>query len=114
MPGIRPPAPDCHVTGLFPEAGRGLPGLGQHGHGLLAHGTSSLWYVVREWAFREAHLADMDMSIDFSRETTPEDRVAVIATQPLTDNEEWTPFAKGELMLFEKGLLKRRAMTRIG
>jgi len=29
--------------------------------------------------------------------------VAVIATAPLTDNEVWTTFAPGELILFEKG-----------
>jgi glutamine amidotransferase len=82
-----------------------------NGQGLLAHCTSNLWYVVREWPFREAHLADVDMSIDFSRETTREDRVAVVATQPLTDNEEWTRFASGELILFEKGRPTRRAVT---
>jgi glutamine amidotransferase len=97
-----------------------IPGIRHHGEfnfllsngqGLLAHCTSKLWYVVREWPFREAHLADMDMSIDFSQGTTPEDRVAVVATQPLTDNEEWRQFAAGELILFENGLPVRKATT---
>jgi glutamine amidotransferase len=97
-----------------------VPGIKTHGEfnfllsngqGLLAHCTSKLWYVVRGWPFREAHLADMDMSIDFSQSTMPQDRVAVIATQPLTDNEEWTQFESGELILFEKGLPTRKAVT---
>ncbi|MOA62866.1 hypothetical protein D3C78_1884140 [compost metagenome] len=29
--------------------------------------------------------------------------MAVIATQPLTDNETWTRFAPGELIMFEDG-----------
>lgn len=101
------------VAGLVPAIRRHgeFNFLLSNGQGLLAHGTSSLWYVVREWPFREAHLADMDMSIDFSRETTPADRVAVIATQPLTDNEEWTRFAPDELILFQQGQAMRKART---
>lgn len=81
-----------------------------NGQALLAHCTSSLWYVIREWPFCEAHLSDLDVRVDFSRHTTPRDRVAVIATQPLTDNEQWTPFAKNELILFEKGQVSRQAV----
>jgi hypothetical protein len=36
--------------------------------------------------------------------TTPEDRVAVIATVPLTDNECWTTMPNGSLWLFEEGV----------
>ena len=43
------------------------------------------------------------MSIDFSDVTTPQDRVAVIATLPLTTNEQWTAFASGELRTFVDG-----------
>jgi len=43
------------------------------------------------------------VSIDFAKYTTPEDRVAVIATQPLTDNEVWTAFAPGDLLMFQHG-----------
>jgi glutamine amidotransferase len=30
--------------------------------------------------------------------------VAVVATEPLTDNEAWTPFAPGELRVFVDGV----------
>jgi glutamine amidotransferase len=53
-------------------------------------------------------LIDADMSIDFAQYTTPEDRVAVIATQPLTDNEVWTAFAAGDLLMFQDGEVTAR------
>ncbi|RLM52967.1 class II glutamine amidotransferase, partial [Halobellus sp. Atlit-31R] len=49
-------------------------------------------------------LADEDLSVDFSQVTTPNDRVAIIVTEPLTSNETWIPFAPGELKLFVDGL----------
>jgi predicted glutamine amidotransferase len=36
--------------------------------------------------------------------TTPNDRVAIIVTTPLTTNETWTEFAPGELKVFVDGL----------
>jgi len=44
--------------------------------------------------------------VDFSQVTTPQDRVAVIVTQPLTTNEQWTAFAPGELKLFVDGMVQ--------
>jgi glutamine amidotransferase len=49
-------------------------------------------------------LSDEDLSVDFSQVTTPNDRVAIIVTEPLTTNEAWTDFAPGELKLFIDGL----------
>jgi len=75
-----------------------------NGQALFAHCSTYLYYIVRQWPFSEAHLIDADLSIDFAQVTTPDDRVAVIATAPLTDNETWTRFAPGELIMFENGL----------
>jgi glutamine amidotransferase len=44
-----------------------------------------------------------DYTVDFNELTTPNDRVAVIATTPLTDNETWTTIPPGDLMLFRDG-----------
>ncbi|MBW6932294.1 class II glutamine amidotransferase, partial [Salmonella enterica subsp. enterica serovar Weltevreden] len=44
--------------------------------------STRLYYLVRQWPFSTAHLIDADLSIDFAQVTTPEDRVAVIATAP--------------------------------
>ena len=77
--------------------------LMSNGQALFAHCSTHLHYLVRSWPFSTAHLVDADVSIDFAQYTTPEDRVAVIATQPLTDNEVWTAFAPGDLLMFQCG-----------
>ena len=48
-------------------------------------------------------LTDEDLSVDFAAHTTPRDRVAVVATEPLTVGEDWEPFAPGELRVFAGG-----------
>ncbi|MBM5571993.1 MULTISPECIES: class II glutamine amidotransferase [Deefgea] len=73
------------------------------GDTLFAHCSTALHYIVRQAPFTVAHLSDMDMAVDFSTETTPNDRVAMIATQPLTDNETWTAMQAGELLMFVDG-----------
>src|SRR5690349_11109175 len=78
-----------------------------NGRYLFAHCADHLQYIVRQAPFSTAHLLDDDVEVDFSELTTPRDRVAVIATQPLTDNEQWTELGPGELAVFEDG-------TRIG
>ena len=35
--------------------------------------------------------------------TTPNDRVAVIVTEPLTDNEVWNPLPIGRVVMFSEG-----------
>jgi glutamine amidotransferase len=74
-----------------------------NGERLFAHCSSRLAYIVRRAPFPVAHLADQDVSVDFSQVTTPNDRVAVIATLPLTDNETWQPIEPGSLIAFRHG-----------
>ena len=71
---------------------------------LFAHCSTNLFYLVRKYPFDTAKLSDEDVSVDFSQVTTPNDRVAIIVTQPLTTNEQWTAFASGELKLFIDGV----------
>ena len=73
------------------------------GTALFAHCSTNLHYIVRKYPFAMAKLADEDMTVDFSQVTTPNDRVAVIVTAPLTDNETWTQFAQGEMKVFVEG-----------
>ena len=75
---------------------------------MFAHASTLLHYIVREAPFGWAHLLDEDMSIDFSKVTTPDDRVAIIATLPLTDNETWQQFACDELVMFQHGKIIHR------
>ncbi|AMC33231.1 class II glutamine amidotransferase [Janthinobacterium sp. B9-8] len=74
------------------------------GRALFAHCSTDLHYLVRKAPFTLAHLNDTDVSVDFSQVTTQNDRVAVIATQPLTDNETWTKMQPGELLCFVDGM----------
>ena len=73
------------------------------GSALFAHCSTRLCYVVRQYPFVTAKLSDEDVSVDFSEVTTPEDRVAIIVTEPLTTNETWTEFQPGELKVFVDG-----------
>ena len=73
------------------------------GSALFAHCANNLHYIVRQYPFAEARLSDEDMTVDFSRVTTPNDRVAIIVTEPLTTNETWTQFKEGELKVFIDG-----------
>ena len=74
-----------------------------NGQALWAHCATSLFFVERRHPFAEAHLADEDLSMDFSATTTPDDRVAVVVTAPLTTNETWTELRPGELRVFVDG-----------
>lgn len=74
-----------------------------NGQVLFTHCTTHLHYIVRQAPFAVAHLVDNDVSVDFSTVTTPNDRVAVIATQPLTDNECWTTHPKDTVLMFSEG-----------
>ncbi len=76
-----------------------------NGDCLFAHASTRLAYIIRQAPFAQAHLNDEDVTVDFSRLTSPEDRVAVIATQPLTDNEVWTTMPPGTLWWFEEGAM---------
>jgi glutamine amidotransferase len=76
-----------------------------NGQALWTHASTKLCYVVRQHPFASAQLADEDLSVNFAEHTTPQDRVAVVATTPLTSNEHWTPFEAGELKVFEDGVL---------
>lgn len=74
------------------------------GNELYAHCSTSLYYLVRQHPFPTAKLSDEDVSVDFSQVTTPDDRVAIIVTQPLTTNEQWSAFGAGELKVFIDGV----------
>lgn len=65
---------------------------------------NGLYYLIREPPFTEAKLVDVDYSLDFSKIATATDRVALITTKPLTDEDGWTEFKRGQLLMFDKGL----------
>lgn len=74
-----------------------------NGELLFARCATQLAFIARKAPFTTAHLVDEDYTVDFSHVTTPDDRVAVIATVPLTDDEVWTPMHPGDLLMFRDG-----------
>ncbi|MBO9680661.1 MAG: class II glutamine amidotransferase [Acidovorax sp.] len=77
-----------------------------NGQALWAHASTNLYYIERRHPFTVAQLADEDVRIDFAAETTPNDRVALIVTAPLTRDEQWTQFRSGELKVFVDGICR--------
>ncbi len=108
FPHGNPPAAELHAT--LRDLACEIGSLGEFnfllsdGDWLFAHCSSRLVYIIRKAPFAVAHLADEDLALDFSRVTTPNDRVAVIATTALTDNECWTAIPPGNLLAFKEGM----------
>lgn len=106
--GQTPPPPEALFQALLEltrEVGRHgeCNYLLSNGERLFAHCSNQLTYLIRQAPFRKAHLKDQDVTVDFADITTPDDRVAVIATQPLTDDEHWITLPPGSLWWFENG-----------
>ncbi|GAB3100245.1 class II glutamine amidotransferase [Aestuariicella hydrocarbonica] len=74
-----------------------------NGRFLLAYCSTKLQWITRRAPFGKAQLTDADVAIDFAGETTPNDVVTVVATEPLTNNERWHKMLPGEMVLFVDG-----------
>ena len=103
-------APDCHSLrwALEDFAAQVRPYglfnfLLSNGDGMFAHRSTELHYIVRQSPFAVAHLKDQDVTVDFNEVTSPGDRVVLIATLPLTDNEIWTPLPVNSVVMFTEG-----------
>lgn len=77
-----------------------------NGDFLFAHSSSRLCYIVREAPFDIARLQDEEVQVDFKQLTGAKDRVAVIATTPLTCNEQWIDMPPGHLFAFQHGAVQ--------
>jgi predicted glutamine amidotransferase len=100
------------VTELTATLSELVPHLARHGtfnmllsngQALWAHGATKLHYLERKHPFGPVQLQDEDLSVDFATETTAQDRVVVVATEPLTRGEPWVSFEAGELRVFLDG-----------
>lgn len=81
------------------------------GRFLVAHCSNRLNHITRRAPFGKATLKDVEMRVDFGTETTPKDIVTVIATEPLTTDEEWQAMDAQELLVFSKGEIISRYHT---
>jgi glutamine amidotransferase len=75
------------------------------GRHLFARCGTKLCYIVRQAPFGRATLRDAEVAIDFSAVAGARDRVAVVATEPLTRDEAWQAGTPGTLWVFSAGAL---------
>ncbi|NLS13183.1 class II glutamine amidotransferase [Vibrio sp. SM6] len=80
------------------------------GEYLLTYCTNHLYWLTRKAPFGHATLLDEDVEVNFQEQTSPNDVVSVIATQPLTANEAWQRMKPGEYNLFYFG---QRQLTNV-
>jgi glutamine amidotransferase len=73
------------------------------GHALYAHCGSQLAWVPRAHPFPTVQLVDEDLALDLNTANDPADRMVLVATEPLTSNEQWSSFQRGELRVFVHG-----------
>jgi predicted glutamine amidotransferase len=73
------------------------------GEALYAHASTQLHWLQRAHPFPIAHLVDHDLTMDLSVANGPDDRMVLVATEPLTRNEDWVSFGAGELRVFVAG-----------
>lgn len=71
---------------------------------LFAYNSKKLYWITRKSPFGKANLVDAEMKVNFEKQTTPNDIVTIIASQPLTDNEPWNAMNKGELICLSEGV----------
>lgn len=91
-----------------------VPAIAQHGtfnfllsngQALWAHASTRLHYVLRQHPFSEVHLKDEDISVNLAERNGPQDRLAIVVTEPLTSNEDWVAISPGEIKVFVDGAL---------
>ena len=70
------------------------------GRFVMAYCSTNLYWITRRAPFGKATLLDQDVEIDFQQQTTPNDVVTVIATQPLTANETGTRLSRASSRYF--------------
>lgn len=112
MLATRYPAPPVDMHELFAYVADLAQALRQLGvfNMLLSDGcytmafcSTQLSWITRRAPFGVAKLLDEDSEVNFQKHTTPADVVTVIATTPLTSNEQWQAIPAGDWRLFHLG-----------
>ncbi len=73
------------------------------GRAMLAHASTRLHWLRRQAPFRQVQLRDGGLSLDLARLNGPRDRMTLVATEPLTHDEDWQAFQPGEVRVFAQG-----------
>jgi len=74
-----------------------------NGDWLFTFCSTKLASITRRAPFGPAQLKDADVTVDFEAETTANDVVSIIATEPLTSDEAWDLYQPGEWRLWQQG-----------
>lgn len=82
-----------------------------NGDWLFTYCTTKMASITRRAPFGPARLKDADVTVDFESETTPNDVVSVIVTEPLTSDEQWDIYQPGEWRLWKKGEVIASSVT---
>ncbi len=70
---------------------------------LYTYCGKKMCWLTREYPFGEARFIDTGNTIDFNQYLLKDDVITIIASSPLTDNEQWNIMSKGEFIVFKDG-----------
>lgn len=76
-----------------------------NGEWLYTFCSTHLAYVERQYPFQEIEFIDTETSVDLSIHNDQDDHMVIIATHPLTRNENWNVYNSGQSRLFCNGHL---------
>ncbi len=74
-----------------------------NGKYLFTYCSNNLHWLTRQAPFGKAQLIDAELTVDFQQHAGENDIITVIATQPLTSNEQWLKMESTEWILFHLG-----------
>ncbi len=73
------------------------------GQALYTHASTRLAWLLRAHPFGRARLVDRAVDFDLASVNRPGDRMALVATTALTQDEPWQLYAPGEMRVFAEG-----------
>lgn len=76
-----------------------------NGEWMLSYATTLLFHVTRQAPFGSATLIDADITMDFARTNDNDDIITILATTPLTNDEDWQQLAVNECVIFKDGTI---------
>lgn len=74
-----------------------------NGDWMLSYANTILFHITRQSPFGSATLIDTDVMIDFAKVNDNDDVITILATTPLTSDEDWQQLAVNECVIFENG-----------
>lgn len=74
-----------------------------NGEWMLAYADTLLFHVTRQAPFGSAALIDVDVTMDFETVNEASDVMTILATTPLTSDENWQQLAVDECIIFADG-----------